>query len=278
MCRMYFRCAKESRTEVASVRDKEKMNNKFKDPEFLTQFIEKYREMSNLWEVKHPQYYIKTVRKSTLERLLAFVQTFIPEATVEIVDRKIGILRREHNKIQTSLRSGPSADDVYRPRLWYYDKLCFLVDQTEARESLLTLPSTLPSTPAEADEDQPGTSILEDVTIWSQDELSQEEGVESGRQEEAGPSDSQEVGGSGVSQEEAGVSVTQEEAGVSVSQEVARPSRSSTQSQVPPLRLHTKRPRKRTVTEEASLRLMRDMRATNFLKSPPNLKRSMAVI
>ncbi|PIO14920.1 hypothetical protein AB205_0132100 [Aquarana catesbeiana] len=173
-------------SEVTSVQNKAKLNNKFKDPEFLIQFIEKYREMRNLWEVKHPQYYIKPVRKSTLKRLLAFVQTFIPEATVEILEKKIGILqnmyRREHNKIQTSLRSGASADDVYVPRLWYFDKLCFLDDQTEARESLSTLPFTLPSTlpctlpstlsstPAEADEDQPGTSILEepDATIWSQ--------------------------------------------------------------------------------------------------------------
>ncbi|PIO15338.1 hypothetical protein AB205_0161260, partial [Aquarana catesbeiana] len=47
-----------------------------------------------------------------------------------------------------------------------------------------------PSTPAEADEDQAGSSILEepDVTIWSQDEVSQEESGKSCRQEEAGPS------------------------------------------------------------------------------------------
>ncbi|PIO26839.1 hypothetical protein AB205_0022570 [Aquarana catesbeiana] len=112
--------------------------------------------------------------------------------------------RREYNKIQYSLRSGASADDVYVPRLWYYDKLCFLDDQTEVRASLSTLPSTLPSTPAEADEDQAGSSIQEepDVTIWSQDEISQEEGVESDIQEEAGPS---------VIEEEAGPSVIEEE-------------------------------------------------------------------
>ncbi|PIO32688.1 hypothetical protein AB205_0135210 [Aquarana catesbeiana] len=135
-------------SEVMSVRNEAKINNKFKDPEFLIPFIEKYREMRNLWEVKHPQYYIKPVRKSMLERLLAFVQTFIPEATVEILEKKIGILRnmyrRKHNKIQTSLRSGASADDVYVPRLWYFNKLRFLDDQTEARESLLTHPSPFP--------------------------------------------------------------------------------------------------------------------------------------
>ncbi|PIO36897.1 hypothetical protein AB205_0044540 [Aquarana catesbeiana] len=135
-------------TEFVSVRNEENMNTKFKEPEFLTQFIEKYREIRNLWEVKHPAYYIKTIRRSTLEKLVTFVQTFIPEATFKFVENKIGILRnmyrREHNKIQISLRSGASADDVYVPRLWYYDKLRFLDDQTEARASLSTLPSTPP--------------------------------------------------------------------------------------------------------------------------------------
>ncbi|PIO10614.1 hypothetical protein AB205_0162360, partial [Aquarana catesbeiana] len=239
------------------------MNAKFKEPEFLTAFIDQYREMRNLWEVKHPQYYLKHVRKSTLETLLTFVQTYIPEETMEMLLSKIGILRnmfkREHNKIQNSLRSGASADDVYVPRLWYYNKVRFLDDQTEARASLSTLPSTLPctlpctlpSTPAEADEDQAGSSILEepDVTIWSPDEVSQEESVESGRQEEAGPRDSQEEAGPRDSQEEAGPrdsqeeagprdsqeeagpSVILEEAGPSVRQDVAGPSRSLTQSQ-----------------------------------------------
>ncbi|PIO30464.1 hypothetical protein AB205_0100770 [Aquarana catesbeiana] len=65
--------------------NEENMNAKFKEPEFLSAFIDKYREMRYLWEVKHPQYYLKHVRKSTLERLLTFVQTFIPEATMEIL-------------------------------------------------------------------------------------------------------------------------------------------------------------------------------------------------
>ncbi|PIN95515.1 hypothetical protein AB205_0081460, partial [Aquarana catesbeiana] len=243
------------------------MNAKFKEPEFLSAFIDQYREIRNLWEVKHPQYYLKHVRKSTLERLLTFVQTYIPEAMMEMLLSKIGILRnmykRGHNKIQNSMRSGASADDVYVPRLWYYNKLCFLDDHTEARASLSTLPSTLPctlpwtlpSTPAEADEDQAGSSILEepDVIIWSQDEVSQEESGESGRQEEAGPGNSQEEAGPSViqeedgpcvNQEEAGPCVILEEAGSSVRQEAARPSRSLTQCQVAPLRLPTKRARK----------------------------------
>ncbi|PIN98367.1 hypothetical protein AB205_0157780 [Aquarana catesbeiana] len=113
----------------------EEKTNKFKDPEFMSSFIDKYTEMRNLWEVKHSLYYNK------------------------------------------------------------------------------------------------------------QDELSQEEGLESGRQKEAVPSDSQEV---------AMPSGSQEVGGPSDSQEVAGPSRSLTQSQVPPLRLPTKRPRKGTMTEKAA--------------------------
>ncbi|PIO14861.1 hypothetical protein AB205_0176980, partial [Aquarana catesbeiana] len=129
-----------------------------------------------------------------------------------------------------------------------FNKLRFLDDQTEARESLSTLPcslpSTLPSTPAEADEEQTGPSILEEVDApsWSQDELSQDEAVPSDSQEEVG--------------------------GPSVSQEVAGPSRSLTHSQVPPLCLQTKRPMKGTITEEAALGLIR--KANYVLRSPPD--------
>ncbi|PIO13682.1 hypothetical protein AB205_0032510 [Aquarana catesbeiana] len=118
----------------------------------------------------------------------------------------------------------------------------FLEDQIEARESLSTLPSTLPSTPAEASEDQPGPSILEEVEepSWSQED--QDEALECG---------------------------TQEEAGVSVSQEVAGPC-SLTQSQVPPLRLTTKGARKGRNMDKAALALIKE--ANEALKTPPDAK------
>ncbi|PIO22894.1 hypothetical protein AB205_0221660 [Aquarana catesbeiana] len=125
----------------------------------------------------------------------------------------------------------------------------------EVRESLSilpsNLPSTFPSTPAEASEDQPGPSILEEVEepSWSQEDLSQDVALECG---------------------------TQEEAGVSVSQEVAGTSRSLTQSQVPPLRLQTKRARKGSYIEEAALGFIKEANAA--LKIPPTLKRPMAAM
>ncbi|PIO24772.1 hypothetical protein AB205_0019020 [Aquarana catesbeiana] len=177
----------------------------FKDPEFMRQFIDRYRDMRNLWEVKNPLHHNKPVRKASLEKLLQFVKTQVPDADIEFVEKKIGslksIYRKELNKVQASMRSGAAAEDVYVPSLWYYNRMQFLEDQMEAGESLSTLPSslssTLPSTPAEASEDQPGPSILEEVEepSWSQEDLSQDKALECGSQEEAGGGVSQEPGG-----------------------------------------------------------------------------------
>ncbi|PIO40046.1 hypothetical protein AB205_0161050 [Aquarana catesbeiana] len=128
-------------------------------------------------------------RKASLEKLLQFVKTQVPEADIEFVDKKIGslrsIYRKELNKVQASMKSGAAAKDVYVPSLWYYNRMRFLEDQIKARESLSTLPSTLPSTPAEASKAQPGPSILEEVEepSWSQEDLSQDEALECGSQE-----------------------------------------------------------------------------------------------
>ncbi|PIO38772.1 hypothetical protein AB205_0168430 [Aquarana catesbeiana] len=77
--------------------------------------------------------------------------------------------------VQDSQRSG-AADDIYVPRLWYYDRLHFLASQTEPRSSLSSLPSTLPSPPAEASDAQPGPSRQQHVEEprLSQGSLSQE--------------------------------------------------------------------------------------------------------
>ncbi|PIO10665.1 hypothetical protein AB205_0038850 [Aquarana catesbeiana] len=60
--------------------------------------------------------------------------------------------------------------------MWYYDRLHFLAGQTEPRSSLSSLPSTLPSPPAEASDAQPGPSrqqYVEEPSL-SQGSLSQE--------------------------------------------------------------------------------------------------------
>ncbi|PIO13657.1 hypothetical protein AB205_0107160, partial [Aquarana catesbeiana] len=112
MCRTYDLCAEEGGKEVASVLNKAKLNH-FKDPEFMAIFIDRYKEVRNLWEVKHSLYYNKQARRPTLEKLLEFVKTRVPDATIQFLEKKIGLLRnmykKEHNKMQKSLRSGAAA-------------------------------------------------------------------------------------------------------------------------------------------------------------------------
>ncbi|PIO12720.1 hypothetical protein AB205_0160940 [Aquarana catesbeiana] len=224
----------------------------FNDHNFLPLFIDKYRELPCLWQVRHPQYNNKQKRQAALEKLLELVKPVT--ATIPYLKAKIGGLRstylRERKKVTDSQRSGAAADDVYVPRLWYYERLRFLSDHTEVRESLSTLPSTLPSTPAEASDVQPGPSSQEE------EDLSQEEALECG------------------SQEEAGLSCSQEEAGLSVSQEKPGISRSLTESQVPPLRLPYKRARKATHMQDSALRLIQEASAS--LRALPTPKEAFA--
>ncbi|PIO13323.1 hypothetical protein AB205_0160550 [Aquarana catesbeiana] len=154
--------------------DNEDKMDGFNDHNFLPLFIDKYRELPCLWQVKHPQYNNKQKRQAVLEKLLELVTPVVPTATIPYLKAKIGGLRstylRERKKVMDSQRSGAAADDIYVPRLWYYERLRFLSDQTGVRESLSTLPSTLPSTPAEASNVQPGTSSQEEMEepSWSQ--------------------------------------------------------------------------------------------------------------
>ncbi|PIO05696.1 hypothetical protein AB205_0190120, partial [Aquarana catesbeiana] len=140
---------------------KQKMD-RFNDHNFLPQFIDKYRELPCLWQVKHPFYTNKRKRQAALDQLLNLVKLQIPTANINYLKVKIGGLRstynREGKKVQDSMRSGAAADDIYVLRLWYYDRLRFLSDQTEIRPSL----STYPSISDEASEVQPGPSTQEE--------------------------------------------------------------------------------------------------------------------
>ncbi|PIO26744.1 hypothetical protein AB205_0212470 [Aquarana catesbeiana] len=150
-----------------------------KDNDFMAIFIDMFREMPCLWEINHPEYKNQTKRKVALDQLLEFVKMVIPTADMTYLKILIGGLRstylREHKKVQDSQRSG-AADDIYVPRMWYYDRLHFLAGQTEPRSSLSSLPSRLPSPPAEASDAQPGPSRQQHVEepSLSQGSLSQE--------------------------------------------------------------------------------------------------------
>ncbi|PIO11268.1 hypothetical protein AB205_0210950, partial [Aquarana catesbeiana] len=154
------------------------------DNDFMSIFIDMFIELPCLWEINHPHYRNQTKRKAALDQLLEIVKLVIPTADITYLKILIGGPRstyvRKRQKVQDSQRSG-AADDIYVPRMWYYDRLHFLAGQTEPRSSLSSLPSTLPSPPAEASDAQLGPSRQQHV-----EEPSLSQGSRS--QEVAGPS------------------------------------------------------------------------------------------
>ncbi|PIO12537.1 hypothetical protein AB205_0073970 [Aquarana catesbeiana] len=132
----------------------DKMVDKFTAPDFLPEFVKKYREMPSLASTM--QGLIKEAKEEGSNGETVGIN-------ITYLKAKIGSLRstynRERKKVQDSQRSGASADDVYVPRLWYYNILHFLSDQTEPRSLL----STLPLTSAEAPDVQPRPFTQEEV-------------------------------------------------------------------------------------------------------------------
>ncbi|XP_073453613.1 uncharacterized protein [Aquarana catesbeiana] len=150
------------------------MVDKFSAQAFLPEFIEKYRELPCLWQVKCRDYSNKIKRKAAMEKLLELVKPVYPMADINYLKAKIDGLRRTYNrerkKVQDSQRSGASADDVYVPRLWYYNSLRFLSNQEDEDED---------EDEEEEEEDEEEEDVKEPSLIQESLSLSQEEAVAS---------------------------------------------------------------------------------------------------
>ncbi|PIO31650.1 hypothetical protein AB205_0174800, partial [Aquarana catesbeiana] len=119
------------------------MVDKFTSPHFLPQFIEMYRDLTCLWKVHSKDYSDRQKRKEAYTKLVELCTVVYAKADISYVTKKIANLRtifkKELNKMNESKRSG--ADEVYVPRLWYFESLRFLTDQEEARPSVSSLDS-----------------------------------------------------------------------------------------------------------------------------------------
>ncbi|XP_073427882.1 uncharacterized protein [Dendrobates tinctorius] len=91
--------------------------------------------MPCLWKVKSPDYSNKYKKKVAYEKLVHLYQEHHPSETVDeaVIKKKIQALRtvfkKELNKVEKSTRSGAGTDEVYVPKLWYYNLLEFTRDQ-----------------------------------------------------------------------------------------------------------------------------------------------------
>lgn len=137
--------------------------------EIIQHLLDKFREMPILWDSKQDHYHNKDVRAAALEQLAAYMRTWVPECSANMVKDKLanlrGTYRRAYKAHQKQLRSGAAARPPKEPKLWYYNQMSFLRDQLEGRASMSSLNPNLSSTlppsgtspdhhsPAESDEE-----------------------------------------------------------------------------------------------------------------------------
>ncbi|XP_064082573.1 uncharacterized protein LOC135198678 [Macrobrachium nipponense] len=103
------------------------------DKQYWEEFIELYKQHPCLWKMKSKEYSDKGMRNRAYNVLAEKLRERDTTATRVTVAKKINNLRscfrKEIKKVEASVRSGASADDLYVPSLWYYDLLLFLKDQ-----------------------------------------------------------------------------------------------------------------------------------------------------
>lgn len=115
----------------------------FMNPSFLTDFIEAYREFPCLWKVKSDEYRDRNKRDEALNNLLLLTRDTIPTADLSFVKSRIESVkqsfRREFRKVKLSMKSGAAEENVYKPRLWYYDLISFIAGHETHSTSTSTL-------------------------------------------------------------------------------------------------------------------------------------------
>lgn len=103
------------------------------------EFIELFRDSPCLWQTTSKDYHDRSKREAAYERLVEKMKEVEPLANKESAIKKINNMRssfrKELKKIKESMRTGSGADEVYQPKLWYFELLRFLSDQETPRPS-----------------------------------------------------------------------------------------------------------------------------------------------
>ncbi|XP_063775193.1 lysophospholipase-like protein 1 isoform X1 [Pseudophryne corroboree] len=152
---------------------KKKMYSEYlMNPQFLKEFIDAYRSFPCLWNVKYSDYSNKQKRSKAYEKLVGLCKSVCPTANIQFVKHKIANLRtvfkKEFNKVQVSKKSAACVQDIYVPRLWYYDLLKFTIGQDLPRKSLSTSSQETHKARQEDEHADENLETLEESTNLSQ--------------------------------------------------------------------------------------------------------------
>ena len=111
--------------------------------EFIRQFIDLYKSMPSLWQLKSAEYMDRGKKDSAYKELLQLCQSVCPEAILNTVKTKIAnlrtVYRKETKKIKDAQKSGAGVNDLYVPKFWYFELLHFIKNHEEPRSSSFSL-------------------------------------------------------------------------------------------------------------------------------------------
>nr|CAH7739455.1 unnamed protein product [Callosobruchus chinensis] len=92
----------------------------------MEEFINVYRNKPCIWQIKNKDYHNRENRAAAYNKLIEQYKKIEPNASRDIVVKKINGLRtnyhKEKKKVEKSTRSGVGSNEDYCiPTLWYYD-------------------------------------------------------------------------------------------------------------------------------------------------------------
>ncbi|XP_031760167.1 uncharacterized protein LOC100495603 isoform X2 [Xenopus tropicalis] len=149
----------------------------YMSPDFLKEFIEMYRALPCLWKVKSTDYFNKQKKNRAYEKLVRLCKSVCPTANLEYVKHKIANLRtvfkKELKKVELSKRSGATGDNVYVPRLWYFELLKFTIEQDASGNATSNLGESEDIIPCDVGEEEKRASEESFVEIVESPNLSQ---------------------------------------------------------------------------------------------------------
>ncbi|XP_044268020.1 uncharacterized protein LOC123013520 [Tribolium madens] len=97
---------------------------------FLKEFIDLYKSHPALWQIKNKDYRNREKKAAAYEVLINKCREVEPDCDKDTVVKKINSLRtcyrKEFKKVQRSLKAGATGEEVYKPKLWYFDLLSFI--------------------------------------------------------------------------------------------------------------------------------------------------------
>ena len=88
--------------------------------------LELYHRFPILWHIHSSDNKKRNIRNIYIRKIQEGLSTSIPTITIEDIKEKIHNLRtqyqKERTKIRSSSRNRVGLEDVYKPRLWFYEK------------------------------------------------------------------------------------------------------------------------------------------------------------